>query len=131
MTEDASGQQTFETLYAPHAREAIRSLAQEALRNGADAAIQARDYAARGKPDFALAYLLESALTDDEKRAIYADAFERRAALTESKAREFDSKFHRPFPLLTSDAAQDRGRARQVREGRQFSKSAGKHVPLI
>lgn len=131
MTDDAPGQQTFAALYTAHAREAIRTLAQQALSKGADAAAQARDYAARGKPDFALAYLLECALTDDEKRAIYAEAFERRAALTESKAREFDSKFHRPFPLLTSDAAQDRGRARQVREGKQFSKGAGKHVPLI
>ncbi len=103
----------------------------EALASGADATAQARDYAARGKPDFALAWLLECVIGDEEKRAIYAEAFERRAALTESKAREFDAKFHRPFPLLTSDAAQDRGRARQVREGRGFSRSAGKHVPLI
>lgn len=131
MTDDAPGQQAFEKLYAEQAREAIRTLAQQALSDGADAAAQARDYAARGKPDFALVYLLESALSDDDKRAIYAEAFERRAALTESKAREFDSKFHRPFPLLTSDAAQDRGRARQVRAGRQFSRGTGKHVPLI
>ena len=131
MTDEAPGQQTFAALYAAQAREAIRTLAQEALSQGADANTQARDYAARGKPDFVLAYLLESALSDDEKRTIYAEAFERRAGLTESKAREFDNTFHRPFPLLTSDAAQDRGRARQVREGRPFSRSAGKHVPLI
>ena len=131
MTADTPGQPDFEALYAEQVREAIRMLAHEALRDGADAVIQARDYAARGKPDFALAYLLECALSDDEKRALYAEAFERRAGLTESKAREFDSTFHRPFPLLTSDAAQDRGRARQVREGRPFSRSAGKHVPLI
>ncbi|HET9109808.1 MAG TPA: hypothetical protein VFN78_03175 [Ktedonobacterales bacterium] len=127
----ASSEPSFVALYAEQAREAIRMLAREALASGAEAEAQARHYAARGKPDFALAYLLESALADDEKRAIYADAFERRAALTEGKAREFDAKFHRPFPLLASDAAQDRGRARQVREGKRMGKGAGKQLPLI
>ena len=127
----AAGQPDFAALYAEQAREAIRTLAREALASGAEAEAQARHYAARGKPDFALAYLLESALADDEKRAIYAEAFERRATLTEGKAREFDAKFHRPFPLLASDAAQDRGRARQVREGRRMAKGAGKQLPLI
>jgi hypothetical protein len=131
MTSGTPEQLDFAALYAAQAREAIRTLAREALASGADAAAHARDYAARGKPDFALAYLLESALGDDEKRAVYAEAFERRAALTERKAREFDAQFHRPFPLLTSDAAQDRGRARQVREGKRLGKGAGKQLPLV
>lgn len=131
MTDNSSTQPEFATLYAEQARETICEIVAEALAGGADAATQARDYAARGKPDFALAWLLECALGDEEKRAIYAEAFERRAAATESKAREFDAKFHRPFPLLASDAAQDRGRARQVRDGKALSKGAGKHVPLI
>ena len=124
-------QPDFAALYAGQRREAVCALAGESLASGADAAAQARDYAARGKPDFALAYLLECELSEAEKRAIYAESFERRAALTEGKAREFDAKFHRPFPLLASDAAQDRGRARQVRAGKQLSKGAGKQIPLI
>lgn len=130
-TPGASSEPSFAALYAEQAREAIRTVAREGLASGAVADAQARHYAARGKPDFALAYLLESALADDEKRAIYAEAFERRAALTEGKAREFDAKFHRPFPLLASDAAQDRSRARQVREGKRMGKGAGKQLPLI
>lgn len=131
MTGETSGEQSFEALYATQAREAIRTMAHEALASGADAEAQAREYATRGKPDIALVYLLECILSDDEKRAIYAEAFERRATLTEKKAREFDAKFRRPFPLLLTDAAQDRGRARQVREGRRFGKGAGKQIPLI
>ncbi|HEX8997429.1 MAG TPA: hypothetical protein VF812_15485 [Ktedonobacterales bacterium] len=127
----AGATEAFDGLYVSQAREAVRTMAREALSGGADAAAQARDYATRGKPDITLAYLLECALADDEKRAIYAEAFERRAALTEQKAREFDAKFRRPFPLLLTDAAQDRGRARQVREGKRFGKGAGKQIPLI
>src|SRR5487761_2217883 len=130
MTGDTSHAPTFAALYATQARDTIRALAQEALASGADAPAQARAYAAPGKPDFALAYLLESALADEEKRAIYAEAFERRATLTEDKARAFDAQFHRPFPLLTSDAAQDRGRAYQVREGKRIGKGAGKQLPM-
>ncbi len=131
MTTDTPSTSDFAALYASQARDAIRALAREALASGADAQAQARDYAQPGKPHFTLAYLLESAaLPDDEKRALYAEAFERRATLTESKAREFDAQFHRPFPLLTSDAAQDRGRARQVREGKRLGKGAGKQLPM-
>lgn len=129
--DESVSQPDFAALYAAQQREAVCALARETLASGADAVAQARDYAARGKPDFALAYLLECDLPDTEKRAIYAESFERRAALTEGKAREFDAKFHRPFPLLASDAAQDRGRARQVREGRPMSRGAGKQIPLI
>ena len=128
---DTTEAQNFEALYAGQARDAIREMARDALANGADAATQAREYTTRGKPDVALAYLLECTLADEEKRAIYAESFERRATATESKAREFDATFHRPFPLLTSDAAQDRGRARAVREGKRLSKGAGKQLPLL
>ena len=37
MTDDTPSQQTFAALYAAHAREAIRTLAQAALGDGADA----------------------------------------------------------------------------------------------
>src|SRR5579864_305987 len=99
LSGDPSEAQSFEALYEGQARDAIRAMARDALAKGADAATQAREYTTRGKPDVALAYLLECALADEEKRAIYAEAFERRATMTESKAREFDAKFHRPFPL--------------------------------
>lgn len=135
MSSELSGEmseaQSFDALYAGQARDAIRAMARDTLAKGGDAATQAREYTTRGKPDVALAYLLECALADDEKRAMYAEAFERRAAATESKAREFDAKFHRPFPLLASDAAQDRGRARAVREGKRLNKGAGKQLPLL
>jgi hypothetical protein len=131
MTDERPSQPDFAALYAEQAREVIREQAREALAGGADAAAQARDYAGRGKPDFTLAYLLECDLDDEEKCALYAESFERRATLTEGKAREFDAKFHRPFPLLRSDASQDRIRARLAREGKRIGKGAGKQLPLI
>jgi hypothetical protein len=131
MTDERPDQPDFAALYAAQAREVICALAREALAGGADATAQARAYAERGKPDFTLAYLLECALADEQKCALYAESFERRAALTESKARELDAKFHRPFPLLRSDAAQDRGRAKLAREGKRLGKSAGKQLPLV
>jgi hypothetical protein len=121
----------FAALYAGQEREVIRDLAREELAKGADAAARARDYAERGKPDFTLAYLLASGLPDDERRAIYAEAFERRAARTETKARELDKTFHRPFPMLYSDAAQDRALANRVRDGRGFGQGAGKQLPMV
>lgn len=121
----------FAALYASQERAAIRDLARAELEKGADAAALARDYAQRGKPDFALAYLLAGDLPDGERRAIYAEAFERRAARTEAKARELDKTFHRAFPMLFSDAAQDRALARRVRDGRGFSQGAGKQLPIM
>ena len=121
----------FAALYAGQEREVIRELAREELAKGADAAASARDYAERGKPDFTLAYLLASDLPDGERRAIYAEAFEQRAARTETKARELDKTFHRPFPMLYSDAAQDRALAKRVRDGRGFGQGAGKQLPMV
>lgn len=131
MSDERPRQPDFAALYAEQAREVIRARAREALAGGEDAAAQARDYAERGKPDFTLAFLLECDLADAEKCALYARSFERRAALTEGKAREFDAKFHRPFPLLRSDAAQDRARAKLAREGKRMGKDAGKQLPLV
>ncbi len=122
---------SFAALYASQERAAIRELARDELAQGADAAAHARDYAERGKPDFTLTYLLAASLPDDERRAIYALAFERRAERTEAKARELDKTFHRAFPMLFSDAAQDRALARRVRDGRSFSQGAGKQLPVM
>jgi hypothetical protein len=127
-TPDEAG---FATLYRGEERAAIRDLARAELERGADAEEQAREYATRGKPDFTLAYLLAGAAPDDERRAIYAEAFERRAALTEAKARDLDKQFHRSFPMLFSDAAQDRALARRVRDGRGFGPGAGKQLPMV
>ncbi|HEU0025626.1 MAG TPA: hypothetical protein VFQ25_00800 [Ktedonobacterales bacterium] len=121
----------FAALYGGQEREAVRDLARAEVAQGADAAERAREYAERGKPDFTLAYLLASDLPDDERRAIYAEAFERRAARTETKARELDKTFHRAFPMLFSDAAQDRALARRVRDGRGFGQGAGKQLPMM
>ncbi|HEX8035532.1 MAG TPA: hypothetical protein VF510_16865, partial [Ktedonobacterales bacterium] len=97
---------------------------------GASVEEQAREYAERGKPDFALAYLLESALPDGEKREVLAHAYERRAALTEQRAREFDRQFHRPFPLLFAEARKDRGAARQVRTGGAIRPGVSRQLPM-
>jgi hypothetical protein len=128
---NGAAQRDFAALYAGEERAVIHDLAWAALEKGADAAAQARDYASKGKPDFTLSYLLASALPDVERRAIYAEAFERRATLTEAKARDLDKQFHRAFPMLYTDAAQDRAQARRIREGRGFSRGAGKQLPVM
>lgn len=130
-TPEQPGEAGFAALYGGEERVAIRDLARAELDNGADAKERAQSYAANGKPDFTLAYLLASETPDDERRAIYAEAFERRAALTEAKARDLDKQFHRAFPMLFSDAAQDRALARRVRDGRGFSPGAGKQLPMV
>jgi hypothetical protein len=121
----------FAALYGAEERAVIHELARAELANGSDAADLARGYANRGKPDFTLTYLLASALSDAERRAIYAESFERRAVLTEARARELDMQFHRSFPMLQTDAAQDRAQARRIREGRGFAHGAGKQLPVI
>lgn len=128
---ETPAEQGFAALYGGEERETIRDLARAELEKGGDAAEQARAYAAKGKPDFTLAYLLACEAPDDERRAIYAESFERRAALTEAKARELDSQFHRAFPLLFSDAAQDRTLARRVRDGHGFGQKTRKQLPLV
>jgi hypothetical protein len=121
----------FAALYSAEERAAIHDLARAELARGGDAADLAREYSSRGKPDFTLTYLLASALSDVERRTIYAESFERRSVLTETKARELDRQFHRSFPMLHTDAAQDRAQARRIREGRGFARGAGKQLPLM
>jgi hypothetical protein len=105
-------------------------IVRDELARGSDAEDQARRYAEQGKPDFTLAYLLAGALPDDERRELLAHAFERRAALTEERAREFDSKFHRPFPMLYNDAANDRATAWQVRAGKRIRAETVRQLPM-
>ncbi|HEX8034303.1 MAG TPA: hypothetical protein VF510_10670, partial [Ktedonobacterales bacterium] len=69
----------FNAQYQALAKGVFREIVHEAVTGGASVEEQAREYAERGKPDFALAYLLESALPDGEKREVLAHAYERRA----------------------------------------------------
>lgn len=110
----------FNTQYQALAKDVFREIVHETVADGASVEEEARGYAERGKPDFALAYLLECTLSDSEKREVLAHAYERRATLTEERAREFDRRFHRPFPLLFTEASKDRTTAKQVRAGHQL-----------
>ena len=137
MTDDRQQQEQrepreeFNGQYQPLCKEVFVGLARESLAQGADAAERARHYAARGKPDFTLAYLLASALPDVEKRDVLAKAHERRAELTEERAHDFDRRFHRPFPMLRNDAAQDRAAARQIRSGKAIRPGLSRAVPMM
>ena len=120
----------FNAQYEALAKDVFREIVRGALAGGANVEEQARAYAERGKPDFTLAYLLECALLDAEKREVLAHAYERRAALTEQRAREFDRQFHRPFPLLFTEAGKDRTTAKQVRAGRPIRPGVGRQLPM-
>lgn len=121
----------FDDLYRVQARSAILEIAASALASGASAEAQAEQYAERGKPDFVLAYLLDSAIPDERKRELYATAHERRAVYIEQRAREFDRRFHRAFPLLETEATNDRVTARRIRAGIPPSKGRGRQIPLV
>ena len=132
MAEDSSDTlPAFDALYRSQSRQAILDIAAEDLAAGADAEEQAQRYAEKGKPDFVLAYLLGSALTDERKRELYAVAHERRAIYIQQRAREFDQRFHRAFPLLETEAANDRVMARRIRAGMPPGKGRGRQIPLV
>jgi len=121
----------FDALYGPLAKDVFREIVREELGKGSDAAELARAYAAKGKPDFVLAYLLAAPLTDEEKRDLLAHAYDQRATNTEQRAREFDRKFHRSFPMLLTDAGNDRATAKQIRAGRAIRPGAGRQLPMV
>ena len=121
----------FDALYRSQARQAILDIVAEELATGADAEAQAQHYAEKGKPDFVLAYLLDSALPDERKRELYAFAHEQRAVYIQQRAREFDRRFHRAFPLLETEAANDRVTARRIRAGMPPGKGRGRQIPLM
>jgi hypothetical protein len=121
----------FNSRYGGQVREIFATIVREDLATGGDATAQARHYAGRGKPDFALAYLMACTLTESEKQALLAEAYERRADYTEERAREFDRKFHRPFPLLFTEAAKDRATAQQIRAGKAGPPTAGRRLPVM
>ncbi len=111
--------ESFNELYRGLIHAVFLEKAQEQLAQGNDALTCADAYASRGKPDFALAYLLLSDVTDEVKRDIFARSYEQRAVISEEKAESFDQQFHRPFPLIKMEAQKDRLSAQQVRQGQQ------------
>lgn len=121
----------FDSQYQPLLKAVFAEIARKEQQGGADLGEKARFYAERGKPDFVLAYLLAGALSQAQKREIFAYAHEQRAAYIERRAREFDRQFHRPFPLLHTEAAKDRTLARQIRAGRPISKGMGRQLPTL
>ena len=121
---------TFAELYALLLKDVFIAQARKELDQGADGLAFARAYAERGKPEFVLAYLLLIDETEELKRELLARAYEQRATLSESKAEEFDKRFHRPFPLIKLEAQKDRIAARQVRQGKRIRVSATKFPPV-
>ena len=120
----------FNTIFGALAEDVFRDIVRDDLTRGGNASAQAGAYMARGKPDFVLAYLLVAPLSDDEKREMFAQSYERRALLTEERAREFDRRFHRSFELLFREAGRDREAARRIRTGRLPYSSAGRPLPM-
>ncbi|HZU70544.1 MAG TPA: hypothetical protein VFA09_24945 [Ktedonobacteraceae bacterium] len=121
---------TFAELYAPLLKEVFTTKAQQMLSAGADGLITARAYAERGKPEFALAFLLLIELPEDEKRELFAYAYERRAVLSEEKAAQYTLQFHRPFPLIKLEAQKDRMTARSIREGKRVRGNTTRVPPV-
>jgi hypothetical protein len=121
---------TFTSQYGSLAKTIFRDIVRDDLAQGSDAVAQARSYAARGKPDFVLAYLLAASLPDNEKRELLAQSYENRAIYTEERAREFDRTFHRSFALLFAEAGKDRASARQIRAGRSVRPDVRRQLPM-
>src|SRR6266852_3772960 len=121
---------TFSELYAPMLKDVFIAQARKELAQGADGLAFAHAYAERGKPEFVLAYLLLIEESEEMKRELLAYAYEQRATLSESKAEEFDKRFHRPFPLIKLEAQKDRIAARQVRQGKRIRVGSTKFPPV-
>jgi hypothetical protein len=133
MAEQQAAQELpdFDSQYRPLLKEVFGEIVRKEQQDGVDLDEEARLYAERGKPDFVLAYLLVSDLSQAQKREIFAYAHEQRAVYIERRAREFDQEFHRPFPLLQTEAAKDRSLARQIRVGRPIRKGVGRQLPTL
>ena len=130
MPQQSANIADFNAQYGSLAKEVFRTIVHDDLAGGGDPVAQARAYAARGKPDFVLAYLLAAPLPDNEKCELLAQAYERRATYTEERAREFDRKFHRSFALLFTEAGKDRATAQRIRAGRSIHPGAGRQLPM-
>lgn len=122
---------SFDTQFRAHNKMVFQDAVARDLAAGIDLRERACAYRDRGKPDFVLAYVLELTLPDEEKRALLADAYERRAHLTERRADEFDRQFHRPFPLLRLEASKDRTLAQRIRAGGSLRPGLGRPLPTL
>lgn len=114
--------ETFAEQYTSMLKDVFREQARQQLAQGAQSMDMARSYAGQGKPDFALAYLLESAGSDEEKREVLAQAYEQRARNSDEKATQLATQFHRTFPLIKLEAQRDRAAARAIRDGHRVDK---------
>ncbi len=117
--------ETFQEQYASLLKEVFREQARQQLAQGEQSMQSmdmARSYAGQGKPDFALAYLLESDGSDEEKREVLALSYEQRAHNSDQKAAQLATQFHRTFPLIKLEAQIDRAAARAIRDGHRLDK---------
>ncbi len=114
----------FAELYRRLLKDVFLEQAHKQVDEGADALTLADAYAEEGKPEFALAYLLLTNLSDEAKRDIFARSYERRALLSDEKAESFDRRFNRPFPLIKLEAQKDRTAAQQIRQGKRVRREA-------
>ena len=103
---------------------AMYELAQKAVAGGGDAVALAQVYSEKGKPEFVLAYLLETELPDPDKREMLAVAFENRAEQSEEWAKESEARYSRPFPLVHLEAQKDRANARNLRAGKPIRRES-------
>ena len=115
---------SFADLYRVLLKDIFIEQAQQQLYQGVDGLTLADAYAEQGKPEFTLAYLLLTEMSDEVKRAIFARSYERRAEISDQKADDFDKQFHRPFPLIKLEAQKDRLAAQQVRQGKRVRREA-------
>ena len=120
----------FTEQYGGLVKDAFREYVARAQADGADLVTRARDDAARGKPDLALALLCAVDLPESEKREVLASAFERRATLSEATAAHLSDEHNRPFPLISLEARKDRTMARQVRAGKMIRPYARAPKPI-
>lgn len=113
--------ESFAALYSDTLKDVFVEKARQQVAQGDEALATANAYAEQGKPEFALAFLLLSEVSDEVKRDIFARSYEQHAAFSEKKAASFDAQFHRPFPLITLEAQKDRRAAQYIREGKPLA----------
>ena len=120
----------FDAQYGALVKDVFQEQTARSLAAGEDLVALARAHAARGKPDFVLAYLVTATLPSDEKRQILAQAFEQRALDAERIATTMSAEHARPFPLIILEARKDRTMAQQVRNGKMIRPHARAPKPI-
>ncbi len=125
-----SSLQDFSTQYHSLVKDVFQAIVAQSRQKGEDPVQRATDYAALGKPDFVLAFLIDAEMPDAAKRELLASAFEKRALLSEQTALTLDEEHNRPFPLIGLEARRDRASARNVRQGKMIRLNARAPRPL-